>query len=62
MSEEVEKLEKRLFMLTMEFNSLQERLEPFLQKMEYEKKERQVDKNYYFPEKNKQDANNYREY
>ena len=51
MNEEVEKLKERLFILTMEFNSLQERLEPFLQKMEYEAKMRQLDKEYYFPEK-----------
>jgi hypothetical protein len=54
MSEEVEILEQRLFMLTMEFNSLKERLEPFLQKMENEEKQRQLAKDYYFPEKNKE--------
>lgn len=58
MSEEVENLQleisdlqDELKELTRNFNSLQERLEPFLLKMEYETKQRQLDKDYYFPEK-----------
>jgi len=51
LQEELKDLTRDYKELTRNFNSLQERLEPFLLKMEYETKQRQLDKDYYFPEK-----------